>query len=67
MICKYENAVTYTRLLMADTQSKVCGGSVTHVIVRFEISKLVQLCRSCLLSGRNVCWPRRMMPHDESR
>jgi len=26
-----------------------------------------QVCRSSLLSGRNLCWPRRMLPPGESR
>jgi len=28
---------------------------------------LEQVCQSWLLSGRNVCWPRHMLPPGESR
>jgi len=33
----------------------------------YRIFTLTRICRSSLLSGRNVCWPRRVMPPGESR
>ena len=31
----------------------------------FRLNNLQQVCRSSLLSGRNVRWPRRMLPPGE--